>query len=61
MSAAGEEFVLLAIPDMNVGGVPNVILLTETPPQYNTIVTGSILVGAVAIDHVRRERLYRKR
>ncbi len=41
--------------------IDNALVLTETPPQYNTIVTGSILVGAVAIDHLRRERIYRKR
>ena len=41
--------------------IDNALVLTETPPQYNTIVTGSILVGAVAIDHVWRERVYRKR
>ena len=41
--------------------IDNALVLTEVPPTLNTIIVGSILVGAVALDHVRREHLYRKR
>jgi ribose transport system permease protein len=51
----------VAIAAILLSLIDNALVLTETPPQYNTIVTGSILVGAVAIDHLRRERIYRKR
>jgi ribose transport system permease protein len=41
--------------------IDNALVLTEIPPQYNSIVIGAILVSAVAVDHVRRERIFRKR
>ena len=41
--------------------IDNALVLSKIPPTYNTIVIGAILVAAVALDHVRRERLYRKR
>ncbi|GAA0934585.1 ABC transporter permease [Pseudonocardia zijingensis] len=41
--------------------IDNALVLTEIPPQYNSIVIGTILVTAVAVDHVRRERIFRKR
>lgn len=41
--------------------IDNALVLTEVPPTLNTIIVGSILVGAVALDHLRRDRLYRKR
>jgi ribose transport system permease protein len=41
--------------------IDNALVLTQIPPQYNSIVIGAILVSAVAVDHVRRERIYRKR
>jgi len=37
------------------------IIIANIPAQYNTIITGSILIFAVAFDHVRRQRLYRRR
>ena len=46
--------VLLALVD-------NALVLTRIPPQYNSIVVGAILVGAVAVDYVRRSRIYRRR
>lgn len=41
--------------------IDNALVLTGIPPQYNSIVIGAILVGAVAVDHLRRSRIYRKR
>lgn len=41
--------------------IDNALVLSRIPPQYNTIVVGAILVCAVAIDYLRRGRLYRKR
>jgi len=36
------------------------IIIANIPAQYNTMVTGAILIFAVAFDHVRRQRLYRR-
>ncbi|MFJ4274260.1 ABC transporter permease [Streptomyces coelicoflavus] len=41
--------------------IDNALVLTNIPPQYNSIVIGAILVSAVAVDHLRRGRIYRKR
>ena len=41
--------------------IDNALVLSEIPPQYNSIVIGAILVCAVAVDHLRRSRIYRKR
>ena len=41
--------------------IDNALVLTNIPPQYNSIVVGTILVCAVALDHLRRGRIYRKR
>ena len=41
--------------------IDNALILAQIPPQYNNIVIGAILICAVAVDHVRRQRLYRKR
>jgi len=41
--------------------IDNALVLSEIPPQYNSIVVGAILVSAVAVDHLRRERIFRKR
>ena len=41
--------------------INNALVLTQIPPEYNSIVIGTILVCAVALDHLRRERIYRKR
>jgi len=54
------------IPGIAVGAVllsliDNALVLSEIPPQYNNIVIGAILVCAVALDYLRRSRIYRKR
>ncbi|MET0446923.1 MAG: ABC transporter permease [Aeromicrobium sp.] len=41
--------------------IDNALVLSEIPPQYNSIVVGAILVSAVAVDHLRRERIFKKR
>jgi ribose transport system permease protein len=55
-----------SIPGIAVGAVllsliDNALVLSKIPPQYNSIVIGAILVCAVAFDHLRRSRIYRKR
>ncbi|HEY6762902.1 MAG TPA: ABC transporter permease [Baekduia sp.] len=40
--------------------IENALVVAHIAPQYNSIVTGAILIAAVAADHVRRERLYRR-
>jgi ribose transport system permease protein len=40
--------------------INNGLVIANVPPQYNNIVIGTILVCAVAVDHLRRQRLYRK-
>lgn len=39
--------------------IDNALILSSVPPQYNEMVIGSILIAAVAADHLRRKRLYR--
>ncbi|MFC5677965.1 ABC transporter permease [Aeromicrobium endophyticum] len=51
----------IAIGAVLLSLIDNALVLSNIPPQYNTIVVGAILVGAVAIDHLRRERIFRKR
>lgn len=41
--------------------IDNALVLAQIPPQYNSIVIGAILVCAVALDYLRRQRIYRKR
>jgi ribose transport system permease protein len=41
--------------------IDNALVLSEIPPQYNSIVIGAILVSAVALDYLRRSRIYRRR
>jgi ribose transport system permease protein len=40
--------------------VDNALIVARIPPDYNNIIVGAILIGAVAIDHLRRKRLYRR-
>ncbi len=54
------------IPGIAVGAVllsliDNALVLSEIPPQFNSIVIGAILVCAVTLDYFRRQRIYRKR
>lgn len=40
--------------------IDNALVIAAVPPQYNSIIVGSILIAAVAADHLRRQRLYRR-
>lgn len=51
----------VAVGALLLSEIDNALIVAAVPPQYNTIVVGVILIAAVAIDHVRRERLYRVR
>ena len=51
----------VAVGAILLSEINNALIFAQIPPQYNTIVVGFILIAAVAIDHVRRERLYQVR
>jgi ribose transport system permease protein len=51
----------VAIGSVLLSLIANALVLTGVAPTYDTIIVGAILVAAVALDHLRRERLYRKR
>ncbi|MGV1791836.1 ABC transporter permease [Rhizobium sp. A37_96] len=51
----------VAVGAILLSEIDNALIVAAVPPQYNTIVVGIILIAAVAIDHVRRERLYKIR
>lgn len=51
----------VAVGALLLSEIDNALIVAAVPPQYNTIVVGVILIAAVAIDHIRRERLYRVR
>ncbi|MFG1954791.1 ABC transporter permease [Micromonospora sp. NPDC048830] len=51
----------VAIGSVLLSLIDNALVLTRVPPTYNSIIIGAILVGAVALDHLRRVRLYRRR
>ncbi len=41
--------------------IDNALIVSRIPPQFNNIVVGAILVCAVAVDHLRRQQLYKRR
>lgn len=41
--------------------IDNALIIAQIPPQYNNVIVGAILVGAVAVDHLRRKQLYKPR
>lgn len=41
--------------------IDNALIIASIPPQWNNVVVGAILVGAVAVDYLRRQQLYRRR
>lgn len=51
----------VAIGSILLSLINNALVLTEIPPAMNSIIIGAILVVAVAFDHLRRQRLYKKR
>jgi ribose transport system permease protein len=51
----------IAVGSVLLSLIDNALVLTGIPPTDNTIIVGGILISAVALDHLRRDRLYRKR
>jgi ribose transport system permease protein len=51
----------VAVGAVLLSTINNALIVAQIPPQYNNIVVGAILIGAVAVDHLRRHRLYRPR
>jgi ribose transport system permease protein len=51
----------IAVGAILLSEIDSALIVAAVPPQYNTIVVGLILIAAVAVDHLRRERLYRIR
>ncbi len=51
----------IAVGAILLSEIDNALIVASIPPQFNRIVVGIILIAAVAVDHVRRERLYRTR
>lgn len=49
----------VAVGALLLSEIDNALIVASVPPQYNSIVVGIILIAAVAIDHLRRERLYK--
>ena len=41
--------------------IGNPFVLSQVPPTYNSVIIGAILIAAVALDYLRRQRLYRRR
>lgn len=51
----------VAIGSVLLSLINNALVLTHVPPTYNSLIIGAILIAAVALDYVRRQRLYRRR
>ena len=51
----------VAVGALLLSEIDNALIVASIPPQYNSIVVGVILIAAVAVDHLRRERLYKTR
>jgi len=49
----------IAVGAVLLSEIDNALIVASIPPQYNTIIVGVILIAAVAVDHIRRQRLYR--
>ena len=50
----------VALGALLLSTVDNALIVAHVPPDYNNIIVGAILIGAVGIDHLRRKRLYRR-
>ncbi|TIT55628.1 MAG: ABC transporter permease, partial [Mesorhizobium sp.] len=51
----------VAVGALLLSAIDNALIVASVPPQYNSIIIGAILICAVAVDHMRRERLYKRR
>jgi ribose transport system permease protein len=50
----------VAVGALLLSEINNALIVANIPPQYNSMVVGAILICAVAIDYLRRKRLYRR-
>jgi ribose transport system permease protein len=50
----------VAVGAVLLSEIDNALIVAAVPPQYNSIVVGAILIAAVAVDHLRRKRLYKR-
>lgn len=50
----------VAIGAILLSEIQDGLIVANIPPQYNNVVTGTILICAVAFDYLRRNRLYRR-
>lgn len=51
----------IALGAILLSEIDNALVLADIDPNYNSIIVGTILIVAVAADHLRRSRLYRRR
>jgi ribose transport system permease protein len=51
----------VAVGSVLLSVIDNALIVAQIPPQYNNVIVGAILVGAVAVDHLRRKQLYKPR
>jgi ribose/xylose/arabinose/galactoside ABC-type transport system permease subunit len=51
----------VAIGSVLLSLIDNALVLSRVPPTYNSVIIGAILIAAVALDYLRRQRLYRRR
>lgn len=51
----------VAVGTVLLSVIDNALIVAQIPPQYNNVIVGTILVGAVAVDHLRRKQLYKPR
>ena len=60
-SETEDKPTVLALREIAARKIDNALIVASIPPQYNSMVVGTILICAVAVDHIRRQRLYRQR
>jgi ribose transport system permease protein len=41
--------------------IDNALIVARIPPSWNNVVVGAVLIAAVAVDHLRRQQLYKKK
>ena len=50
----------VAVGALLLSTIDNALIVANISPQYNPIIVGIILIVAVAVDYLRRQRLYRQ-
>ncbi|MDR7188215.1 ribose transport system permease protein [Microbacterium sp. BE35] len=51
----------VAVGAVLLSTIDNALVVAQIPPQFNNIIVGAILIGAVAVDYLRRKQLYKPR